>query len=72
MSEMLPLMAITFNGKNRGTSASDHTQRSANRESALRPRQRRQKAGMRSTSTLYTSSRPVSMAKLSHHFTASG
>ena len=35
-------------------------------------RQRRQKAGMRSTSTLYTSSRPVSMAKLSHHFTASG
>ena len=35
-------------------------------------RQRRQKVGVSSTSTLYTSSRPVSMAKLSHHFTASG
>ena len=35
-------------------------------------RQRRQKVGVSSISTLYTSSRPVSMAKLSHHFTASG
>ena len=39
---------------------------------ALHRRQRRQKVGVSSTSTLYTSIRPVSMAKLSHHFTASG
>ena len=32
----------------------------------------RQKVGVNSTSTLYTSSRPVSIIRLSHHFTKSG